>query len=266
VRLGVLSDLHLEQAELSLDRPDADVLVLAGDIARGTDGIAWARAGSDGRPVLYVAGNHEFYGHSAPALVDKLRAAANGSPVHVLENDAIVLDGVRFLGCTLWSDFDFDGAENREKSMRLCERVVNDYKHIEYSDAGRTLAPEDTREFHLESRRWLAERLEEAHDGPTVVITHNAPLIRRRPRQALWRAIAGAFASDLTELMGSDLVDLWIYGHTHRSADLEIRGTRVLSNPRGYPHEPVADFDPQLVIELGPSGGIKSRAESAENS
>jgi 3',5'-cyclic AMP phosphodiesterase CpdA len=252
LQLHVLSDLHLEMEPFAVPDAAADVVVLAGDISGGTDGVSWAREWADGRPVLYLAGNHEFYGHAAPGLIAELREAAAGSQVHVLENDEIVLDGVRFLGCTLWSDFDFDGPENREKSMQLCERVVNDYTHIEFDPTGRTLTPRDTRTFHLASRRWLAARLAQPHDGPTVVITHHAPLIRTRPPQPWMRAIAGAFASDVTELMGSDRVDLWIYGHTHRSANLDVDGTRVLSNPRGYPHEPVADFDPYCVAEVAP--------------
>jgi predicted phosphodiesterase len=64
------------------------------------------------------------------------------------------------------------------------------------------------------------------------------------------RALGGAFASDVTALMGGERAALWIFGHTHRVADLELNGTRVVSNPRGYPHQPVAAFDPALVIEL----------------
>ena len=203
--------------------------------------------------MLYVAGNHEFYGHAAPALIDELRAAAAGSEVQVLENDEVVLGDVRFLGCTLWSDFDYDGEERRAHSMDLCKRVVNDFEHITFSPTGETLTPADTRSLHCESRRWLAQRVDRPHDGPTVVITHHAPLIRRRPPSAALRAIAGAFASDLTDLMG-DQVALWIFGHTHIVADLEVNGTRVLSNPRGYPNQPAADFNPALVIDVPTPG------------
>lgn len=104
---------------------------------------------------------------------------------------------------------------------------------------------------HLSSRRWLEDRLAEPHAGPTVVVTHHAPLIRTRPDPPLLRAIAGAFASDLTDLMGAEKVTLWLYGHTHRAADLEIRGVRIVSNPRGYPNQPVEGFDPNHVIEIG---------------
>ena len=254
VRLYVLSDLHLERCSFEPREVDADVIVLAGDIARGTQGVRWARRWAQDRPVLYVAGNHEFYGHALPGLIDELRRAAAGSSVRVLENDEVTLDGVRFLGCTLWSDFDFDGPERRAEPMRLCERVVNDYEHITFGPGARTLAARDTRMRHLSSRRWLGVRLAQPHRGPTVIVTHHAPVIRSRPRQPALRALAGAFASDVTELMGGDRVALWIFGHTHRVADLEVRGTRVISNPRGYPHQPVAGFDPACVVELDGGG------------
>jgi predicted phosphodiesterase len=250
VRLYVLSDLHLEQAPFAPPDVQADLVVLAGDVGRGTSGIEWAHGWANGRPMLYVAGNHEFYGHSWPGLIEELRRVAAGSALHVLENDERMLAGVRFLGCTLWSDFDFDGPERREAAMRLCERVVNDYGQIEFEPRGRPLAAADTREAHLASREWLEARLAEPFEGPTVVITHHAPLIRTRPSSPVWRALAGAFASDLTELMGGERVALWIFGHTHRAADLNVRGTRVISNPRGYPHEPVPGFDPGYVVEL----------------
>jgi predicted phosphodiesterase len=250
VRLHVLSDLHLEHAPYPSPPADADVIVLAGDIGTGTDGIEWAQAWAGGRPVLYVAGNHEFYGRSLPGLIDELRDAAAGTTVHVLENDELVLDGVRFLGCSLWSDFEFDGIERLERSMSLCERLVSDYGQIRFSPDGRALAAADTRAVHLDSREWLRERLGAPWDGPTVIISHHAPLIRVKPEQPLLRAIAGAFASDVTALMGSERVGLWIYGHTHRVADLDIGGTRVVSNPRGYPHQPVDGFEPGLVVEV----------------
>jgi predicted phosphodiesterase len=250
MRLYVLSDLHLEQERFEPPDVQADLVVLAGDIGLGTSGVSWAHEWADGRPTLYVAGNHEFYGHSWPGLIDELRGATAGSSLRVLENDEAIIDGVRFLGCTLWTDFDFDGPERRADAMRLCERVVNDYSQIAFDPLGRRLIAGDTRTAHLESRQWLAAKLEQQFDGPTVVVTHHAPLIRTRPPSKVWRALACAFASDLTALMGGERVALWIFGHTHRVADLDVRGTRVISNPRGYPHEPVAGFDPGYVVEL----------------
>jgi predicted phosphodiesterase len=253
VRLYVLSDLHLERQPFTALDVEADAVVLAGDISTGTRGLEWARRWAGGRPVIYVAGNHEFYGHALPGLFDELRRCAAGSSVRVLEDDELILDGVRFLGCTLWSDFDFDGPERRTESMRLCERFVNDYELITFGPGARTLTADYTRTLHLSSRRWLAARLAQPHDGPTVVVTHHAPLIRTRPSALVMRALAGAFASDVTDLMGADRVALWIFGHTHRTADLQVRGTRVLSNPRGYPQQPVPGFDPTCVTEVDAS-------------
>jgi predicted phosphodiesterase len=249
----VLSDLHLEQERFVPPLVDADLVVLAGDVARGTRGMEWTRRWAPRRPVLYVAGNHEFYGHALPELIGELRRAASPPSVRLLENDEVTLDGVRFLGCTLWSDFDFDGPEHRTQSMKVCERLVNDYEYIRFNPQDRTLRARDTRMLHVASRRWLAERLSRLHDGPTVVVTHHEPLIRGRPPSKLTRTLAGAFASDLTDLMGRDRVALWVFGHTHRAVDLDVRGTRVVSNPRGYPHQPVAGFDPARVVEV--SGG-----------
>ena len=248
--MHAISDLHLERAPFTAPAVDADVVVLGGDIAPGTAGVEWASRWLGERPALYVAGNHEFYGESFSELAGDLRARADGSGVQVLENDVSVIDGVRFLGCSLWSDFELAGAERREHSMAICERMVNDYRQIRASSAGEPLRAQDTLARHLESRAWLAERLSEPHDGPTVVITHHSPIIRERPDNPLLAAIGGAFASDLSELMGADAVDLWIFGHIHRTVDVNVKGTRVISNQRGYPEEPVAGFDPELVIEI----------------
>jgi hypothetical protein len=186
-----------------------------------------------------------------PALVTELRSAAAGSSVHVLENEELIIGGVRFLGCTLWSDFEFDGPERRELSMRVCERAVSDYRVIWNSEHDRMLTAQDTRELHLDSRRWLSERLAAAHDGPTVVVTHHAPYVSWRPPQKVLRLVAGAFVSDLSPLMGGGRAAAWIYGHTHRQADLDVGGTRVVSNPRGYPNELVEGFDSELVVPVG---------------
>ncbi len=250
MKLHILSDLHLEHAPFEPGPVDADVILLAGDIAPGTAGVEWAASRFDGRPVLYIAGNHEFYGHDLPGLLDSMRAAAVGSNVHVLENEAVVIDGVRFLGCSLWSDFDFAGSAKRANSMRICARLVNDYKQIEASERGRPLRPDDTRDIHVASRAWLATCLAESHLGATVVFTHHAPIVRRRPDHPVLQAIAGAFASDLSEMMDGDAATLWVFGHIHRTVDTVINGTRLVSNQRGYPQETVDGFDPGLVVEL----------------
>lgn len=253
MRLHVLSDLHLERGEPPPRATDADVVVLAGDVGSGVAGLRAAAAAWPEQPVVYVSGNHEPYGHGLPRLISQLRtaAAAFDGRVRVLERDEVVIGGVRFLGCTLWSDFGVGGASERERSMAMCVQIVSDYAQIEWTPAGRALDPHDTLRLHGLSRRWLEHRLNEPYRGPTVVVTHHAPLPPRvPPADPVHRALAGAFVSDLRDLMGAERVALWIHGHTHRRVDVTVGGTRVVSNARGYPHEPVAAFDPGLVHEV----------------
>src|SRR5688572_32931969 len=103
MKLNVLSDLHLSLGPLAIPENDADVVVLAGDVARPKEAIAWASGVA--KPVLYVPGNHEFYGGSIAGTVAELKRLSAGSGIRVLANDEVVIEGVRFLGTTLWTDF-----------------------------------------------------------------------------------------------------------------------------------------------------------------
>jgi hypothetical protein len=240
-------------------------VVLAGDIGRGVAGLQAAATWWPEQPIVYVSGNHDPYGHGLPQLTSRLRvvAAAFGGRVHVLERDEAIIGGVRFLGCTLWSDFDVGGPDERDRAMTICGELLNDYEHITWTPASRRLRPDDTLRLHQISRHWLAHRLSVPYDGPTVVVTHHAPLPPRDlPGDPMRRALAGAFVSDLTGLMGADRIALWIHGHTHRRVDVAVRGTRVVSNPRGYPHEPVEGFDPARGRALDATAGRDRLAAS----
>ena len=113
MKIHVLSDLHTEFAPFHPPETDADVVVLAGDVGVGTRGVPMIREWFPDRPVVYVAGNHEFYREAIPRLSEKIAGAAEGTRVHYLENRAVVIGGVRFLGCTLWTDFDVFGERVR---------------------------------------------------------------------------------------------------------------------------------------------------------
>ncbi len=109
MRIHVLSDLHNEFEPFKPPEVDCDVVILAGDVGVGMKGLAWIHAALAGKTVLYVAGNHEYYGHALPVLTHKLKKGCEGSPIRLLECDTISLSGIRFLGCTLWSDFEVCG-------------------------------------------------------------------------------------------------------------------------------------------------------------
>jgi predicted phosphodiesterase len=270
------SDLHLEFGQPFAMPDGADVYVLAGDIAQGIDGVEWACDESKrlGRPVIYVLGNHEHYGRpertgvlvtdgerGVSRLITRMKETAGGSAVHVLENDAVILDGVRFLGCTLWTDFAIAGEEAIQPSMVRAKRAMADYRCIRF-DATRLLRPEDTRDIHMESRAWLASMLAAAHDGPTVVVTHHGPSMASCADGYRGDPLNGAFLSNLEEMMDAEQAQVWIHGHTHHCVDYLLNGTRVVSNQRGYPRE-ATGFDFARVVEVSnadwPRAAEKSR-------
>lgn len=248
MKIHVLSDLHTEFAPFDPPDTEADLVVLAGDTSTGTRGIELAREWFAGRPVLYVAGNHEYYRESTPRLNRKLAEAARAAGIHFLENGETVVCGVRFLGCTLWTDFELFG--ERQHSMAAAQAAMNDFRLIRVDPEYRRFRPADARASHVTSLSWLLARLDTPFDGPTVVVTHHAPSLRSVKPCHHHHPATPAYASDL-EWMLDGRVALWIHGHTHLCVDYELGGTRVISNQRGYPDDPVAGFDPARVVELG---------------
>jgi predicted phosphodiesterase len=248
MRLHILSDLHVEFGPVALPRVEADVTVVAGDVHQGRRGVEWLRQQFPNRPVVYVAGNHEFYHEALPGLLDDLRAACAGTNVHLLENDRIEIGGVTFLGCSLWTDFALFG--NQVEAWSQAAAFVTDYRMIRFTDAHRLLRPADTLRRHVESRHWLAEALARADRARTVIVTHHAPSagsIRPEHRRDL---VSAAFASNLDEVVADSGAPLWIHGHTHWCVDYRLGNTQVVSNQRGYPGEDVGGFQPGLVIAV----------------
>ena len=281
MKLHILSDLHLEFCPFTPPPTEAGVVILAGDIHVSTHGFGWARAMFPQQEIVYVAGNHEFYRYDWDGHLLAMRAEAKRHRMHFLEDDAVVIGGVRFLGTTLWTDFDFFGEQMRPSAMRACVQYLADFSQIHakvaVSDAdaaattataaarvqtdltgtthstSRLLTPAQVRARHLASRAWLEQQLATPFDGKTVVVTHHLPAqqsVALRYRDDLSSA---GFASRLESLMGQSA--LWIHGHTHDRFDYKIKKTRVICNPRGYCSGDGARienraFDPALLVEV----------------
>ena len=249
--MNVLSDLHLSRGALAIPANDADAVVLAGDIARPKEAIAWASGFA--KPVLYVPGNHEFYGGSIAGTVAELKRLSAGSDIHVLHDDEVAIEGVRFLGSTLWTDFMLFGeGEKRAAAMAEAQRFMRDFSSIRLGESPFT--PEASAALFKRHAAWLERKLAEPYAGPTVVITHHAPSrksIHPRFADSLMNA---CFVSDAEHLIDGSRARLWIHGHTHDSFDYTVNGARVLCNPRGYAKDGVNEnplFDVNLSVEVG---------------
>ncbi len=249
MKIRIFSDLHLEFGPFHPPQTEADIVVLAGDIHPGLKGLEWAKKSFPDKTVLYVLGNHEYYGHAIPKLTNKLREKALGSQVHILENDKFEIDGFKFLGCTLWTDFKLFGEANLARQEAQWD--MNDYYKIRVDPHFRKLRAVDTQILHSKSIRWIKSELD---DNPqkTIVITHHAP-----SRQSLHKEkssdlglLSAAYASPLDELIINSGPILWIHGHIHESRDYKIGNTRIVSNPRGYFFEESPSFCREFVVEV----------------
>jgi predicted phosphodiesterase len=278
LRLQLLSDLHIEFLRspkapdwlrgkpLVKPHPDADLLVLAGDIDVGIAAVE--TFGDWPVPVLYVPGNHEAYGHDLPTVRRALRERCAGTSIVLLDGEVVTgtqllqrsgrgpvpdsashsagqssgrsgrhlaphpaLARVRFIGTTLWAGYRYPGSEaDQAEQMAAADRQMVDVRTIRID--GEPYTAERSLAEHRRERGWLTQALAEPFDGTTVVITHHAPSTRSVHPRFAGSPINGAFATDLPELLGQ--AQLWLHGHTHDSFDYVEQRCRVVANPRGY--------------------------------
>ena len=288
MNIQLLSDLHLESHPHFAAQPlaGADVLVLAGDIGSYQQDSALTRLavpdfglarfsprpvheGGAGwpTPVIFVPGNHEYDGLEFDEAHQRLRQACERWGLIWLEQESVVLQGVRFVGCTLWSDFDGlssapgPAANDAEatapgalaehlKARDKAFRAANFYLRKNHSlQAGAPMLAEQLRELGLQSQRWLRQALATGFDGPTVAVTHFAPsLLSADPRYGLTPGTAG-FCNALDDLLPA--AQLWLHGHLHCPQDYVSQGCRVVANPLGYARKgEQKNYMPELLIAV----------------
>ena len=272
MRILILSDLHLELGNefVVSDDIEYDLVVLAGDIrSPGHKAVGWAQRPSTfgGKPVVYAPGNHEFYNRTMGSELAVMHDAAAGSNVNLLSPGSVVLGGIRFIGCTLWTDFrlpvggeQVGELESKAPAMSAAKRSMNDYATIRLQDLGgfrrhpRLLELADTLAIHHAERAWMFDQLRTPFPGPTVVVTHTGSSVG---------SVAPKYAADwATPAFVSNLPDeffavpaLWIHGHTHTRFDYRRGNCRIPCEPRGYRMRDGAwenpAFDGRLVVEVG---------------
>ena len=281
MKIQLLSDLHLEVHPEFVAEPaaGADVLVLAGDI-----GSYQSSTQVDGEhfglerfsplpqyagwpaPVLFVPGNHEYDMQDFDEARLRLRRTCDELGLIWLDRETVLLDGVRFIGTTLWSDFDamamHEGVTDLTQLHRLREkafRAANFYlQKTGGTRQGEPFLAAPMREESLLCQDWLRAALERSFDGPTVAVTHFAPSLRSAdPRYGLVPGTAG-FCNVMDDLL--PYADLWLHGHLHCASDYLASGTRadgsawqcrVVANPLGYARKgEQQDFLPASTVDL----------------
>ncbi|MBN2426822.1 MAG: metallophosphoesterase [Deltaproteobacteria bacterium] len=273
MKLQILADLHMEfsmsgslgKAQKVLDdiyNTQADVTVIAGDLyTKGRSISKLTDLFPPDRQIIYVAGNHDYYGGVYQHALEKMwKEAAELPNIYFLENNAVEIGDVVFLGTTLWTDMrlfrrgPFAGLYDYPETLIDVGAGMNDYRKIRFASGGgfRPLRPADTVQIHAEAVRWLREQLEAFRGRKIVVVTHHAPSLRS-VHESYWQDVnSAAYASHLDDLVEASGATLWVHGHMHEVWDYKIGETRIVCNCYGYSFE-LADaqgFLADLVIDV----------------
>jgi hypothetical protein len=278
MRIQLFSDLHLERDPDFTPHiaPGTDVVILAGDIGSyqprsrlpgedfGLERFSPRRPGAPPARVLFIPGNHEFDGLDYDTTYARLRAVCERLGIEWLDRTILTIGHVRFIGSTLWADFDALAVQERDLTRQLQQRgkafrAANYYlsKNTTSID-GRPVLAEQMREMSLDCQAWLRAALATPFDGVTVAVTHFAPSLKSAdPRYGLTPGTAG-FCNAMDALF--PFADLWMHGHLHCANDYLAEGVtdtgepwscRVVANPLGYASKgEQAAFRPDLVIEV----------------
>lgn len=255
MRIQLASDLHLEHLRrnfpgerLIAHAHGAEVLVLAGDIANGLEAVSFFDHWPV--PVLYLAGNHEFYGHEMPKLREALRKECAGTSVRFMDDDVVDFGGVRFLGATLWTDYRLRLNRTQRQLMEHAGTRLSDHFHIRTSGDTR-FEPSDALKEHERSRAWLECELARPYGGKTVVVTHHGPHPLSVHPRYVGDLLNAAFVSNLDDLMPK--ADLWLHGHVHDSFDYRVGRCRVVANPLGYPRDTNSALEARDLVYENPA-------------
>jgi Icc-related predicted phosphoesterase len=263
MRLQLFSDLHVDVAPIKpiVIGDGVEAVVVPGDVCEGAHNafVALRNIVPLTIPIVFTLGNHELYRRFYREELAAARASAPDFNVHLLENDSVVLGGVRFVGATTWTDYRIFGDSNARAAMAAARDCMNDHKRIGWRKLPwERFRPQEALMLHAQSRAYIKETIAIPHK-PTVVATHHGPSMRSVPERWKSDILTSAFTSSIADdllgdpgaAVGADSaprVDFWFHGHIHASSDYTIGKTRVVANPHGYGGEN-AQFDPCLIVE-----------------
>ena len=250
MRIQVISDLHLEHGNpIPALAPEADVLVIAGDLAPATR--LWLLGDA-----VDVPGNHAFYGSDIDEARQILADACAMHAVTLLDLAAVIIEGVRFIGATLWTNFKLCASAQKPAARRAAE-AMDDFRSGDPFDHGTRhgtgqLTAEATARRHGEDRRFIEHELAVAHRNglETGVVTHHAPTARSIPSWLRGHPLSAASASNLNRVIRRYQPTMWIHGHVSSPASEPIDKTSVVANPHGRTRTTNTRFAPDDVVGI----------------
>ena len=259
MKIGFLSDVHFEFHKQTPNwlpplPQECDVLVLAGDISVGDHTLEAVKRISAQVPtthIVWIAGNHDFYDSNIEHQIEIYRVQCAELPfIHFLENESVIIDGVTFLGATLWTDFSVLGPQSQQEGSILAQRCIADFHHIHISD-NELWHPQSAARKFADSQHWLQTKLSSIKDQPCVVVTHFPPCRDAKHGGFEESLLSTYFQANCEDLIKTYQPNLWIYGHNHYSRSFKIGKTHICSNQLGYPDENVPGIQfPVVELQL----------------
>ncbi|SHJ16085.1 Calcineurin-like phosphoesterase superfamily domain-containing protein [Malonomonas rubra DSM 5091] len=253
MKIFPIADMHIEShwQQLATYRGKADVIIAAGDIHTKTDGPAELRRIFGSREIIYIAGNHEYYGSVLKDEDERLRTACERKGIHFLQCDAVEIKGVTFVGCTFWTDFNLFGEEKEAQARFQVGQYLNDYRLIRQSQNNhRRLSTLQALKIHEQHKAWLVEQFEIYRGKPLVVVSHHGPSAKCIHPDYTEDLLSAGFASDLDDLILQSGARYWICGHSHVGQHFKVGETEVWQNCKGYAKERIEGFNPWLELEI----------------
>lgn len=224
--------------------PETNVLVLAGDIVNGSfdEQVAELKAWltSLSIPVIYVPGNHEYWGSTLAATNKKLSEAFANTNVHFLNNDYVIIEDTVFVGGTLWTDL-LDPLAQAAHGGWIDFSKIDEFRLVDWMHE------------HNKCLKKFEEvlRFDQFRGKKKVLATHHLPSNRSSPERFRGNLDNAFFISNLEDFLLDHEPDLYIHGHTHDSFDYRIGGTRIVCNPYGYfPRQVNPFYNRELIVEI----------------
>lgn len=265
-----LSDIHLDSSNYpfyqNINTDGVDIIILAGDIGNKFQAMNFIKPFLDkGIIVIYVLGNHEFYNENTKPLTIaeiikgwKEREEKNEN-LYVLNNESIIIDGIKFIGSTGWTNITPEMFSEKEVNSEL--NMSSDFHKIMKTKLmkgyvtlrGYPISIENYKELHDEAINYIKEEIAKPFNGTKILITHH-PLTKNsnNPEYPTDNFNFQLYCSEYDSIIEKSDLDYYFHGHVHHSCSYYLNGTLVDCNAYGYAkyNEVNPDHKPNHIFEV----------------